>query len=485
MTTPFFSPCLSKSNAKVVRHVLAVLVALWLLLSLTDLGLAQEGLLERAYYIVQEGDALWDIALRFGVPVEELARINGLTDVGVLRVGAELLIPGLEGFQGRLDTVRVSYGETLRSLSRRYQVPMETLMRINRVTSPNEIFAGSYLILPSEQVNVTSGGRAMLAPGQSSLELALLRGINPWSLTAANALSATWRALPGEVLQLPGEGQSGPGALPDKIQAINLEPLPLIQGKTVVLKVSGQAGLSLSASLAEQAFEFFPQEGGYVALQGIHAMTEPGFYPLRLKVTYPMEAPGEAAFIEFSQAVFIRSGDYPFDPPLSVSSETLDPAVTGPEDELWQSLGLPATPEKMWQGLFESPVLPQLTNCWTSLFGSRRSYNGSPYLYFHSGLDFCGTIGTELYAPAAGKVVFAGPLTVRGNATVIDHGWGVYSAYDHQSEIFVEGGDLVKQGQLIGLGGATGRVTGPHLHWEVWVGGVQVDPVDWLQRSFP
>ena len=105
--------------------------------------------------------------------------------------------------------------------------------------------------------------------------------------------------------------------------------------------------------------------------------------------------------------------------------------------------------------------------------------------YFHSGLDFCGREGTELYAPASGKVDFTGLLTVHGNATVIDHGWGVYTAYDHQSEILVKPGELVEPGRLIGRGGSTGRTTGPHLHWEVWVGGVQVDPVEWLEKPFP
>jgi murein DD-endopeptidase MepM/ murein hydrolase activator NlpD len=76
-------------------------------------------------------------------------------------------------------------------------------------------------------------------------------------------------------------------------------------------------------------------------------------------------------------------------------------------------------------------------------------------------------------------------LFVRGGVIVIDHGWGVYTAYDHLSESFVQVGDNVQPGQLIGLGGATGRTTGPHLHWEVWVGGVQVNPVDWLERTYP
>jgi murein DD-endopeptidase MepM/ murein hydrolase activator NlpD len=82
-------------------------------------------------------------------------------------------------------------------------------------------------------------------------------------------------------------------------------------------------------------------------------------------------------------------------------------------------------------------------------------------------------------------VVFAGPLTVRGNSTIIDHGRGIYTAYLHQSEILVKPGDLVSTGQVIGKVGGTGRVTGPHLHWEVWNGGVQVDPMDWLEQSYP
>jgi len=82
-------------------------------------------------------------------------------------------------------------------------------------------------------------------------------------------------------------------------------------------------------------------------------------------------------------------------------------------------------------------------------------------------------------------VVFTGSLAVRGNATMIDHGWGVYSAYLHQTEFKVNVGDRVEAGQVIGLAGQTGRVAGPHLHFEILVGGVPVDPLDWMEQVFP
>jgi murein DD-endopeptidase MepM/ murein hydrolase activator NlpD len=82
-------------------------------------------------------------------------------------------------------------------------------------------------------------------------------------------------------------------------------------------------------------------------------------------------------------------------------------------------------------------------------------------------------------------VVFTGLKTVRGNATIIDHGQGVFSGIYHQSEIDVAVGDHVTAGQLIGKIGKTGRVTGPHLHWDLWVEGVQVNPLDWLKKTYP
>jgi murein DD-endopeptidase MepM/ murein hydrolase activator NlpD len=463
-----------------MTRLLFIGLAFGLLVTIVSPATAQERQVDTPYYVVQEGDSLWNIAARFGVGMEDLQTANGITDPGQLSIGDELVIPGLEGYQGEVKTQLVPVGETLRSLSRRFGIPATTLTRLNRLASPAEIYAGSTLVFPAVSRNEPVQGRARLAPGQSLLELAALRGLNPWSIATTNQLPGSWSALPGDVLHLPEGEWDGPGALPEAIVEISMEPLPLVQGKTTVIKVDNQPGVSLSGSLAGRDLTFFPLDDGSVALQGIHAMAEPGHYPLNLKGSLP-----DGETFTFAQLVLLRDASYPFDPPLNVDPGTLDPAVTRPEDEQWEALGIPVTPVRMWDGPFKSPVPDQFKDCWTSLFGSRRSYNGSAYTSFHSGLDFCGTIGTELYAPAAGKVIFTEELAVRGNATVIDHGWGVYTAYDHQSEIFVKPGDLVEPGQPIGLGGATGRTTGPHLHWEVWVGGVQVDPVDWLESVYP
>jgi murein DD-endopeptidase MepM/ murein hydrolase activator NlpD len=457
---------------------------------------AQEGEPDKPIYIVQEGDSLWDIAVRFGVSIEELSHENSISDLSQLAIGDRLVIPGLEGIEGVLTTITISYGETLQSISRMFQVPVDYLIRLNRLTRPSELFVGSSLIIPEKNLTTSETTRSVILPEISLFELAIATNSNPWDYIIKNDLTGNWSAVPGDVLHTfasssdttndLGENPAEPGALPETIINAKVIPLTIDQGKVSVIKINSNSELSLSGSFLGHELHFFENgKNEYVSLQGVHAMTEPGLYNLYLTGQLPEGAPYRGAQFSFSQPILVRSGSYPFDPVLIVSPETIDPAVTRPEDAQWEALATPFTAEKYWQGQFVSPAPPPYSECWPSMFGNRRSYNGSAYDYFHTGLDFCGGVGTEIIAPAKGKVVFAGPLTVRGNATIIDHGWGIYSAYMHQSEILVKPGDMVKPGQVIGLVGGTGRVTGPHLHWEVWAGGVQVDPFDWLKLTFP
>lgn len=127
---------------------------------------------------------------------------------------------------------------------------------------------------------------------------------------------------------------------------------------------------------------------------------------------------------------------------------------------------------RVWDGPFVRPV-PDPAN---SSFGTRSIYNGearSP----HGGTDFLSPAGRPIQAPNAGKVVLAGTLYFTGGTVVIDHGLGVLSLFAHLSSIAVHEGDLLETGDAIGEVGATGRVTGPHLHWSVRLGGARVDPL--------
>ncbi len=451
------------------------------------LATAQDQQPDGPVYVVQDGDSLWDIALRFGVSMDDLEKANGIANPNQLTAGAKLVIPGLEGIHGELTTETISLGETLRSLSRKYQVPVDTLVRLNHLTSPVELFAGASLIIPEQNDSSLNTKRVAIKPGQSLLELSVLQDTDPWKIVSTNALSGTWSAVPGDVLRLQGDQTDGPGALPGVVSSVEITPNYLLQGKAAVIKIAAVDGMEFSGSLMGHDLHFFPDgKGNYIAMQGIYAMADPGIYPVEIEGT---SADGES--FSFTQMVNVQAVNYPYDAPIVVDPTTIDPAVTKPEDAQWFALSAPVTPERLWSGIFKMPTpLPvkyclETNECWASRFGNRRSYNGSPYNAFHTGLDIGGKIGTEIYAAAAGTVVFTGPLTVRGNATMIDHGWGVYSAYLHQSKILVHPGEHVDAGQLIGLIGNTGRVEGPHLHWEIIVGGVQVDPLDWLQEEYP
>jgi murein DD-endopeptidase MepM/ murein hydrolase activator NlpD len=457
---------------------LLVLILLAVCLATPRSVAAQE---ETPVYLVQEGDTLIGIAFRFGVSVDDLAAANGLADPSAIFPGMPLRLPGFEGVSGVLQTLPVNAGDDLTSLSLRHNIAAGDLARLNRLVSPSRLFVDQPLIVPVPESQETANWAQLVLPEGStgSLEFSVREGVNPWILDDLNGREGRMWLVTSDGVYSPG-GARPTNALPVFIESLAVDPDRPTQGHTEVVEVVLAEDGTLAGSLGERTLNFMSEAEAPLkraALQGIHALAEPGLADLSLSFVSSSGIP-----FEFAQPLRIEAGDYNREY-IHVPSETLDPANTVPEDELIASILAPSSPERMWDGPLQFPT--DYYETFPSVYGSRRNYNDTGWKYYHTGLDLYGNDKTEVRAPAPGVVVFAGPLTVRGNATYIDHGWGVYTGYLHQSQLLVEPGDRVETGQLIGMVGATGRVTGPHLHWEVWVGGVPVEPLDWTSQVYP
>jgi murein DD-endopeptidase MepM/ murein hydrolase activator NlpD len=216
----------------------------------------------------------------------------------------------------------------------------------------------------------------------------------------------------------------------------------------------------------------------HAIILGIDSLTSPGLYEMTLSAS-----DDAGGVFQYKRRVALADGGYPQES-IQIAPELADllnPAITQPEARRITQIVSNFTSERYFNGLFGLPCPAPVT----SQYGSRRSYNGGPFENVHTGADFAAMPGAAIYAPAGGVVVLAEALSVRGNATIIDHGWGIYTGYWHQEAISVRVGQKVAPGEVIGTVGRTGRVTGPHLHWELFVGGVPVDPLQWVRQSFP
>lgn len=430
-------------------------------------------------YQVQAGDTFYGIAAQFGITQADLQAANPGINPAVLRIDQVLNIPGYPGVSGMLGVHRLEPGETLASLALRLGLRIATLVSLNRIVNPDLLYINEPVVMvaPADALAVPTGYTLATGVGRGLYALAAAGNLNPWALAAANRYAHPGRLPPRAVVIVPG-GELPTRSLPYPFREVGIHPLPAEQGRTIALKVVTARPVQLSAALGDWPVYFSAapsQPETQYALLGIDRLTEANLYRLQITVTE-----GAAAAVEFVQAMPVRSGNYGSET-LIVDPATLDPAVVEPELALIKSIVAPVSAVRYWDGLFALPSVGGLT----SRFGTLRSYNNGPFEAFHTGVDFSGSTDRPITAPAPGMVVYTGTLTVRGQATLIDHGWGVYTGYWHQSVIAVNVGDRVETGQIIGYQGGTGRVTGPHLHWELWVGGHQVDPLQWTQAAFP
>lgn len=452
-----------------------------LLIGVSAAPLVQED--EPVRHVVQAGESLFRIAERYETTVEAIVAANGITDPNLISVGQTLVIPAGpgEGSAGQgsvsggtgvhLTNYFVLPGDTLDAVARRFDTTLEAVAELNGLVSPTSLRAGEQLRVPGQYV----GPLYRVAEGETALGLALRYDVPLWKFLAVNGLSSFGALVPGQRVWVPTEPTTS--TLPLPFTALDIGPVPVLQGRTVRVKADLTPGAEVGGVIADEVLSFAAEGDSYYALFGIHALAKPGVYPLALLAT---DASGVEAYV--TRSVEVVDAGYKAEE-VSLSVDLLDTEALAAERARVAEIKPVFNPERYWNGLFTRPITTEIT----SAFGTRRLYRypSTEFYSYHEGTDFNGVVGSPVYAPAAGVVVLAEPLYLRGNALVIDHGWGVYTGYWHLSQIEVEIGQRVEPGDLIALVGNTGRSTGAHLHWDLWVNGTNVNALQWTEQVFP
>jgi len=259
--------------------------------------------------------------------------------------------------------------------------------------------------------------------------------------------------------------------------SVNVHPVQVLQGRTLWIELVANRGITATGAFEGRLLSFAQVPAGAWAVAGVPVRIRPGAYSIQLSI-----ADGLGANVTITLPVLVEAGGFASEQIYIPPDRTglLDPAVTTEEAQRLDQVFAVVTQQQLWQGTFIWPHVGRIT----SAFGTSRVYNGVQGGY-HGGIDLAGDTGAPVAAANGGRVALAGPLNVHGNAVIIDHGWGVFSAYYHLSEVLVDEGQQVGQGEIVGRLGNTGLSTGAHLHWEMRVGGVQVDPVEWTTRAIP
>lgn len=397
------------------------------------------------------------VALFFALATPSQAAISGSTSTTLTnlpaaqtqdcsRVQASMAANGAPSAQARLlashdapqqqvgqpvtDIYIVKPGDTLSNIAARFETTVASIMERNALTNPNFIWSGQRLYIPGA------------------------------AIVAATA-----------------------GVLPAPLSGVWADGNP-IQGEAALIWLRASPGTTVSGTLrgweGEQYIPFYRHCDLLWGLVAFDALRDTaGIYNLNLRAK---TSDGRVSAV--TVPVTLSDGSYPMSEIMEYPSDRegmRDPNVIRAENQRLNTLfaGLPYSPPR-WVGTFRMPLDSYITN----IFGYRGAVNGVPQGY-HEGIDLRARTPTYVPSAAAGVVVLAENLTVRGGTVFIDHGAGVVSGYFHMSRLDVKVGDYVEIGDYLGLTGATGLVTGPHLHWEMRVNGRWVNPMLFVRRAFP
>lgn len=269
------------------------------------------------------------------------------------------------------------------------------------------------------------------------------------------------------------------GQARSSLPGVVLTPAIVESGSPELIRIEIPGATSLEGIWQAHKLEFFVgrDKNTWYALAGVDVESAPG--PSTLDIKAHMS---NGAVRDLSRTVEVRAAHYRTGS-LSVAPKFVEPDPAAmkqieAESRLKAKVFAATAAQPLWHGSFHAPVPAQATDS----FGTRRMFNGK-LASIHKGADFRAATGTPVRASNSGIVVLARPLYYEGNCVIIDHGMGLFTLSMHFSRIDVREGQRVSAGDRLGLSGATGRVTGPHLHWAVRWQGAYLDPVKLLHLN--
>jgi len=260
-------------------------------------------------------------------------------------------------------------------------------------------------------------------------------------------------------------------------QFLEFEPIEIFQGELAELKLPEMGLNTVEAQLGKSKIRLYrTKDGDSAALIGIDLEAKPGTIKAIIK---GVTKAGVFRYIQIPIKVKTKSfqhESFSVAPEFDELGPDLLERIRQEQQQLDRVFAI-LTPDRMWEPPFIAPVSSEIT----SAFGYRRIINGTPRAP-HTGVDLRAALGTEVLAANRGRVALTGDFFFSGKTLVLDHGGGLYTMYFHLSEFRKGEGADVRKGEIIGLSGMTGRVTGPHLHWGARVNGARVDPFELIEK---
>ncbi len=301
----------------------------------------------------------------------------------------------------------------------------------------------------------------------------------PTPAAPASPAAATPTAAGSLGTATPAEASAALDAAPAEPALVEVEPEVVGNGEAMVVSVAAPGAAFAMLRYRDETVPLVPEDDLFWGVVGVPVGAGPG--PALLSIETRTTSGRLIDVIERSYEVI--AVERPVDQlqlPAAVMTALLAPESVEEEARLRAQQFSTYDHVPRWDAPFRVPARGVIT----TQFGSARSINGGPVGASHTGTDLANALGTPVLAAAPGRVIWVGEMPIRGRSIIIDHGAGVLSGYHHLDAEEVAAGDAVEAGQVIGAIGSTGLATGPHLHWEITVWGINVDPLPWTERLY-